>query len=404
VCPKNPGQLKLTPLVTGRRGAAGNISNLISIAVLLLLLLSARPVHASNIVDIAVDEWGIPFVLDDRGHVWGFRKPLEFGEPVKLPNLEHIKKIAPYIAVDADGRVFTWSINDAEVEMIEDRIDKVGYTAPQRFGDLQGVTLVAYSIRHFVAVIDNRDIVGWVGIPPPMGVGFGIDGYGPIRKVISRKGVKAIAATTGGKMIPVAGGIPYLKEFFGLAALFDDGAVMGWGITPTGGVAEQADTQGVLLTKVSDATALAMSGKYTVILAANGTPHFWDECGEGFTKTPEGLLLPLSGVDGTKGYLTDVTGMALTLNGAGAAFIKRDGTVWFALYPLPPPFHDRLCPHNPAVYYHRPMQQLPAGKAAAVRAAAGNHFLYMLDADHRLWSAPQNFGPKEFHNIPINLK
>lgn len=371
---------------------------------LILLLFCAGSAFASNIVEITVDEIGIPFVLDDEGHVWGFRKPHSLEDPIKLPNLNHIQKIASYIAVDVEGRVFTWSINDAEVVTIEGEIDEAGYTAPQRFGDLKGVTLVAYSGRHFVAVIGNRDIFDWVEIPSKIGDRFGIDGYGPIRTISSRPGVSAIAAATKGETVPT-GRAAITKFSYGLEALFEDGTVMGWGITPTGEVTEDIPTSNVLLTKSPGAIGIAMNGRHTIILSAQGIPQFWGGC-EVVEKDVNGHLLPKVGVHAVDGNVTDIIGMAIPQNDDlyPNAFIKRDGTVWVEYSPIPANISGVSCSQFDSSMYYRQAEQLPAGHAAAVQVTTAGGVYLMLDGDHKIWTTGLSYGKKKFHNVPINLK
>ena len=76
--------------------------------------LSLAEIDSLKVEQIAVDDNGILFLLDNSGHVWGFsRKPIENSNVIypliRLPNLSGIKQIAPYIALDNSGNVFTWS-------------------------------------------------------------------------------------------------------------------------------------------------------------------------------------------------------------------------------------------------------------------------------------------------------
>jgi len=379
-----------------------------SFYILILLLLFVGHAQASNIVEITVDELGIPFVLDDEGHVWGFRKPFSLEEPVKLPHLEHIKKIAPYIAIDADGRVFTWGIKDSLVQEDQNSIAKAGYTAPKRVENLQGVTMVAHSLNHFFAVINNQEIVEWLEIRKKRG--YEIESYGPIRKIISRAGVKAIAASPGEIERVVAEPYPY-----GLVALFDDGTVMGWGITSTGQIVKEAATPSIELTKSPWAIGIAMNAFHTVILSAQGVPQFWGGCdlyGRGLGGRP----WKYGHVQGVDGYVTDVKGMALAQHrvlgptGWGSdndkqdVFIKHDGTVWLAYAPIPENTPGFECSQDNRTIKYRQAQQLLAGKAAAVQVAVGWSNILMLDADHNLWLSQGSYMHTEFRKVMINLK
>lgn len=390
------------------------VSRLCSFSFLFFLLsFFAGSAYASNIVEITVDEIGIPFVLDDEGQVWGFRKPYSLEEPIKLSNLNHIKKIAPYIAVDTEGRVFTWSIDDAEVETVEGEITEAGYTTPQRFGDMKGVTLVAHSMNHFFAVINNQEIVEWLIIRKENkpGGGFGVEGYGPIKKIISSPGVKAIAAAPGTMARIVAEPAPY-----GLVALFDDGTVMGWGISSSGQIVKDANTPSILLTKSPGAVGIAMNDFHTVILSAQGVPQFWGGCDLYGRDGNGGHPWTHGSVHGAEGYVADVIGMAIAQdinigvaggwgndNGTPDVFIKRDGTVWIAYAPIPENTPNFDCGQyktaNP-----RQAVQVSAGKAIAVQVATARGFIFMLDADHKLWTTPSNLMVTKFSNVPLNIK
>ena len=102
-----------------------------SLFILIFLLFLVRSAYASNIVQIAMATQDIPFLLDDEGYVWAFQKPMSYEGLIKLPILNHIKNIAPYIAVDTNGNVFTWGLNFQESDWVEGELSKAGYTSPQ---------------------------------------------------------------------------------------------------------------------------------------------------------------------------------------------------------------------------------------------------------------------------------
>lgn len=375
------------------------ISAMFSILTFLLL----ESAYASNIADITVDEMGIPFLLDDEGHVWAFRKPLTSEEPIKLPHLEHIKKIAPYIAIDTEGRVFTWSLKDSLMREDQDVIVEAGYTAPKRREDLQGVTFVAHSLNHFFAVVGNKEIVEWLEIRKKRS--FEIEGYGPTRKVVSRAGIKAIAAAPGKMERVVAEPAPY-----GLVALFDDGMVMGWGITSTGQLAKEAGAPGIVLTQSPGAIGIAVNAFHTVVLTEDGVPKFWGGC-DLYGRDGNGHIWTHGHVLGVDGYLTDVMGMALAQDivwgsdtGNPDVYIRHDGTVWLAFAPLPEGAPAFLCGHKYKNVNYRQAQQLPVGNASSVKTATSRGVVYVLDADHTLWTTAGSWMNTKLRVVPVNLK
>jgi hypothetical protein len=376
--------------------------------------------HAANIIQIAADEHDIPFLLDNDGHVWGFRDPWTFSggpdEPpappnlrrlVKLPNLEHIKKIAPYIAIDKEGQAFTWTIDKAE--FFEGYVVDASYTKPKRVGDLKGITSIAYSVGHFAAVINNQDVVEWAAVKPyktgSYGEVIGFDNYGPVKKLFSQKGIKDISTTN---LIAEAG---KFNLSYGLEVLFDDGTLMGWGVTPTGQVSKTSSYQSVSLGKFSEPLGLSMNISHTIILSANGIPSFLGEC-DVVKKYADGHLAQQVGIHTADGNLADVIKIGTVINHNDDynpdAFIKRDGSVWFEFAPIPTslPGYSKCSPFDPSMYY-RNAEQVYAGKAAAVQIVKGNFVYFMLDADHNLWSIGVNefrYKKKSFRSVPVDLK
>jgi alpha-tubulin suppressor-like RCC1 family protein len=353
-----------------------------------------------------MDERGIPFLLDDEGHVWGFRKPFSLEDPIKLPKLENIAKIAPYVAVDTEGQVFTWSIDEDEMKMEYENLTEAAYTSPHKFSDLTGVTSVASSEYHFVAVINNRDIVEWSAIPTQMG--FGIKGYTPIRKVISRNGVKAIstdssliifsAATTSTERVDTIAS--------GVVALFDDGTVMGWRISSSGqtlipsniseaeainsgmrqgGFEAQKNT---FLTKHLDAADVAMDARHIVILRSNAVPLYWGSCEARKVNRGEH---PFKGgeLNGAEGFVHDALSVTLRkrTNVPFDIFLKKDGTIWTA-YALGAPDMPPICLGTRIMKLQE--WQIRLGSAPAVQVAVGGQTALILDADHKLWRSDLN--------------
>ncbi len=366
-----------------------------SAAIIIPFLLCAYPAFASDVVAITVAPMSIPFLLDDHGDVWAFRKPLSFEGAIKLPNLRGIKKIAPYIAVDAKGQVFTWSLNTVNSRWDETGISKAVYSTPQQVANLQGVTQIAYSGNHFVAVVEDKDIVHWEELHDPRS--FRVTGYGAIKTVISRKGVKAVATASRPAIILQTGEL-YKSTTETLVALFDDGTVMGWGITPIEISQDSASWQGVVLTKVPSATDIAINDAHTIILTADGTPLFFGGCNKYVAKDPNGHPWSSSSVNG---YVIDVKSMSVSEGNDNAlpdAFIKRDGSVWVAYAPSPSGIYCPALQGDKRQYW-----QLTAGVAAATQVVGGNP-IFMLDADHKLWTTAGSWMNTKFHAIPINLR
>jgi alpha-tubulin suppressor-like RCC1 family protein len=376
---------------------------------LIVLLCFAQSVNAANIVQIAVDELGILFALDDEGHVWGARNVECSCDYIKLPNLENIKTIEPYIAVDSKGTVFTWSIDDSKVDTVEGGISQVGFSMPKRVENLQDVTMVAHSMGQFFAVIKNQEIVRWVERRKERG--FGIDGYGAIQKVISRDGVKGISVAPGNLTRFVTESEPYW-----MVTLFEDGIVMGWGVTSSGQISEAADNQPVTLAISKGATGIAMNAFHTVILTADGRTQFWGGCDMFGRDFNGGHPWKYGNVFGVDGYVSDVVQMALAQDintGTGGwgddnniqdVFIKRDGTVWGAYAPIPEavPLPAYACSRYSKQSDYRVSKQLSVSKAAAKQVATSKGVVFMLDSDGKLWSTNGSWMNTKFREVPLH--
>jgi alpha-tubulin suppressor-like RCC1 family protein len=375
----------------------------------LILLTTAQ---AANIVQIAMDEKNVPFFLDNNGHVWALNNIGDYLHLVKLPNLEHIKMIAPYIAVDSNGSVFTWSIDDLKIDTDQGNLVVLGYTTPKKFGNISRVTSVAYSARHFVTVVDSSEILDWIEIPSGIRDNYGTKSYGPVRRISTQGGIKAIAAATKGETVPT-GRLAFNKYSYGLVALFDDGTVMGWGITPTGqvsndGISTDAVTPSVLLAKFPDATGLAMNERRTIILQSNGKPLFWGEC-EVVEKDQNDNLIPKSGVHSVEGSMTDVIGITISRNDDmfPDMFIKHDGTLWSERAPVPTSFsYQAACSKIPSNQYFLKHEQVPFYDVhpSVLQVVTNESFTIALDENHELWVQETNCScDRKFHKVKTNL-
>ena len=376
-------------------------------AILMLVLVYLPSAHAANAVQVAMDGRGVPFVLDNEGHVWAFRHPLNFGSSFKLPKLEHIKKIAPFVAVDDQGRVFTWSFNEAKTKRDEGGfITEAAYTLPHRTEGLQGVTMVSSSITdagnlnylgiHYVAVIGNKEIVDWtVHLDADSGA---VVSYGPIRKVISREGVKAIATASWGGFIPTLSKPDVMDMANGEVALFDDGTVMGWGINQAGQTVtprwnkaitleewktrKAAAQKGVLITKSPGALGVAMDTGHIVILTAKGIPQYWGGCAfESYQYSPSmGVAKGADGnIDGAVSMAVMSTYILSKYDYVDAdLYIKKDGSLWVAYAPSLPDVPDYCLGSTERI---QKTLRVTLGTAPVVQISR----YLALDADHRVW-------------------
>ncbi len=292
----------------------------------------ALPVQAASFIQIAMASNDIPFFLDDKGQVWAFQNPQNFEQLVKLPNLSHIKRIAPYIALDEEGHVFIWSLDQTKSNWGPDGLEEAIYSEPYQVKDLKDVTMIASSDwNHFAAVIGKKDIVSWEQTPEKT-VSAGIH-YGAIRKVSTRDGVRAISVHTS------------------VIALFDDGSVVKFG--------KEDDGKGTLLTQLPGAQDVIQNTVHTVILTSNGEAQFLGE-----EKVSNVVALSLAHNDT---FISDL-------------FIKRDGSILEMRAPYLSDETDQSLRVR-----RKNAWQLKAGSAPVVQVTRGANCLMALDAEHKLW-------------------
>lgn len=365
----------------------------------------APPAHAATIAQVAVDETGTPFLLDDEGHVWAFQEP-GFGLPVRLPNLEHVKKIAPYIAFDANGDVYTWLPDEKNTKRDEEgNLLTRAFTSPSKVDILHGATLIAsssagdsdfhYQAIHFVAVAEGKDMFDWmVDFDRASGFASGR----PIRKVSSDIPVKSVAAAVSD--ITIRSGLGnYTNDAAGsMVALFIDGTVRGWGInefgqtittlwntpiTPAAWKKEKEEGEkGVLLTRSPGATEVAMDTGHVVILSSNGTPQYWGGCAflsDGYSP----LMGTARGVKGNIDGAAHVSIMSTSIlhrydHEDADIYIKGDGSVWVVYAPLVPSVPGYCLGATTGA---QKSWRASLGGAPALQVS---RFL-VLDADHKLW-------------------
>ena len=338
--------------------------------------------RAAEIIQIAIDAEGLPFLLDDAGHVWAFRDPTNGGmsQLVRISGLEHIKKIAPYEALDDKGQVFVWGLLNVNVDDTNS-IFQTSYTPATKLLSLSGVTDIAHSFSHGFAVVNGNRIVTWEEITRDAhgNWGYEITKYGPIQEIYTVTRIKHLAAAPGSHE---------LMRPSTLIALLEDGTVLGWGISEFGQETFRGGER-IELGKFPDAVDVALNNRHTVVLTKQGVPLFWGGC-DIWGQNNSGKPWTWGHIKNAPGAINDVQSLALnndTFFGSNARFdifLKRDGTVWGARAPTPPGVPDSEC----GIHGNSPSQpyQLVIGDAPATQVSVGNSIVLVLDKKHRLWS------------------
>lgn len=374
---------------------------------------------ALRVVDITLSNSDVPFLLDNRGHVWAFKRPFSREGLIKLPNLQNIRKIAPWIALDKDGHVFTWYLDKKTCMPAPDVVEAV-YTTPQFVKELGSVTAIASGGRHFIAVRNDREILEWSGILSEDG--FGFRDFTPVKILCTHPGVRDISASDGSAL-----------------ALFWDGVILGWGLNDFGQT-RKAKIGRQISFNVPGAVSVFLNSYHAAVLLKDGQILFWGGCSLGEDSYFKEHLPSSAGlVNGAYGQVTGVATMALSDNDNETpnVFLKHDGSVWRAYAPLPSEFSDRRlgcgivrCPDQedftillgrdiasrrrgisqpgtvPVLCPNEKSWQLIGMDVPAVAVRTNRTSVLALGLDHSLWQAGNEgiLPNQKFTRIPIKLK
>lgn len=323
--------------------------------------------------DVVIGSLGIPFLLDHKGNVWAFKKPTTFEGLTRLPNLKNIKQIAPFIALDKDGQVFTWGL-DTKTEIIDTYDIEIFaiYTPPAPLQEFKNGSLIASDGLHrFVVVQDDKDIFEVETIRDEAIInnaktdGIVVHGSKPARKIHAREGIKSIAVTD-----------------FGTVALYRDGTVLGWPLNQVGRLKQYAEGQQISLNVPSPASSVHLNPTQTLALLENGQVVFIGGCT--FDPFDNGYHSSWGIVNSVQGAVADV--VAVATDGGNSMvpnfFLKRDGSVWASDVPSPSVEKRGQCGRGAAKTW-----KMKGMTGPAIKIATSGHVVLALAADHSLWRA-----------------
>ena len=349
--------------------------------------LLSRP---GNIIQIAVGDVGhvedLLFMLDDAGHVWGFRDPFinDMTELVQIRGLEHIKKIAPYMALDDQGQVYTWDLVDEQWK--EDALKRTNYTQAKVLPSINGATDIAHCIykgANGYAVVNGNRIVTWDETFASDPSGNTVTKYGAIKEIYSGKNVLRLASWEGqGRILPKVT----------LVSLLEDGTVLGWGVNEFG-QETFAGGERVELGKFPNAVDIAMNDRYTMVLTKEGGVLYWGGCDHhGFNNN--GKPWEWGHIKEKQGAINGVQSFAISVVGPSVfdAFLKSDGTVWLSRPPIPEDAPPDQCgryfadPSERNFFDYSKTAQCFGEKERATQVVEGDGAIFLLDAKHRLWT------------------
>jgi hypothetical protein len=214
---------------------------------------------------------------------------------------------------------------------------------------------------------------------------FGIETYRPIRKVYSREGVKKIAITGSS-----------------IVALYNDGKILGWGLSPTGQTRKDAAGKQVSF-NVANAVDVYLNKFHTVVLTEDGHAVYFGGCDLDEKDFYGNKIPPWGVVSGALGPVSDVAAIAMAENDNQDrdVFLRKDGSVCEAYAPVPLGMKDTYCGYNAAIS-KGPL--CLRGKVPIIKLAKGHYNgVFPLGIDHQLWIGHYYPGGAEL-NIRANIK
>lgn len=271
----------------------------------------AKAVHITNV-------GGLPFVLDDKGDVWGtsissraYRMDL-IRYPGHLEKVDGLNKITSIVAsgrtafaLKDDGTV--WNVEYVESSTSAEK-DKWGQFTPKRLTQVTNLQNIVI-IEPYRAVDKDGNIWIWKDTPSFWKTGDW-ETYFPSKQTE-----------------PVlVSGIDHIKDLSGATILKDDGTVWTWecGLRGCDMFNVMSSNNPIQIQGLTDIVKLGHgSSADQVALKKDGTVWIW---GGGYLSNPQydgsGIDEPPAPIDG----LTDIVDLSITNEHILA--LKKDGTVW----------------------------------------------------------------------------
>jgi alpha-tubulin suppressor-like RCC1 family protein len=377
-------------------------SDFVLLLIAAVAVLSSTTVRAdsSKISQIAMSNEGIPFLLDSNGSVWGFKRPFTLEDPIKLAIPSRIKTIKPFIALTADGHVFTWAIaskqslsKDSSGDGNGDGSIVVTYAQPELHNNIPIVSDISYATGRlgsgdFYALGTDNSIYEWTHDPvasPQLNMKIE---YNP----------------------PLADITSFSSSGFTTAYLFGKTRLLGWGMNSEGQLG--ANTHGVGVRPIvlpdwpeqvqlpEEAHKVVVGTFHTFVLADSGKVFVWGGC------HPSGANLAGDKPDmiaGVQYELANVQDVAVSIddNLYPDTFLKTDGTVWIGYAPANKGVHDLHCGRtyeNGSLTYHAGM---PVRAVAIAMGGDQRYPILALGEDGTLWgisyrnTSPRNWGQSD---------
>jgi hypothetical protein len=305
-----------------------------------------------------------PFFLDTKGHVWAYQKPLIHEEPIQLPDLNNIVHIAPFIAVDRKGDVYTWGFKikllvPEEVDAAFDEEVAMFYSPAKKVEGLKDIVYVAYNAGHFAAIDKTGKIYHWYALNESERTM--IDGkvdypkdYVKWRHNVHWDGINAMDYSSMYVIDSDKEAIKIAINYRGVLALNKDGSVYGWGISISGQeiISNEPLSNDVIFYVDASlhVTDIALNPFHTAFIS-DGKAHFYGGCdlggrdiGNGKPWTPGVLMdhvIPQANLKSL--YLTNNDNVDYDV------LLDTHGSVWHVTAPTPPSVKQKersLCDYN----------------------------------------------------------
>ena len=375
--------------VLGALAFKPSVKNMRAIIVALLML----PVFAisvqAKVVGIALGGEGFPALLDDNGDVWVFEEPYSFGRPVKLQNLSHIVKIAPFIALDDAGRVFNWSPNYKTVQWGSDgEYLTVKYMDPVKVNLPKKAITIASAGRRFAAVDEEGNVYEWGKMFHPEKSDKERWSNESPQKTLKAEHVLSIALSD-----------------YTTAALVGNNKVIGWGVNDQGQLGSDrrkyVPQESPASIELSTPSAFVyLNDEHLLVMTIDSKVAFFGNCRAGDDE---------SRATGTVGLVDDIKDIATPVYGDYTmpnVFLRRDGSVIIEYSPVPDKsnkcrkfFSDyvEVCPQNgPAIdgstvrkcqprLAHSLIYRIPGMATPAVATSIDKGTILALGEDGNLW-------------------
>jgi alpha-tubulin suppressor-like RCC1 family protein len=372
------------------------------VALCFLILPMQTEASEVKIVSVVMDDGGIPFLLDSNGDVWGFRRPFRLENPIKLHTLHHIKKLVPYMALSADGNVYTWKLgkyvnNSNGPDDVGDREnDEVSYTLPQAVIGLSKVSDIASSENHFSAIHEHHQVYEWfTDIYKKHHDKESLTEHPQLVYSNPNADIEEVATSGSSTII-----------------LLKDKTIIGWGINNQSQLGSDkrvkipSDHPATILLP-EESSKIFVSRYHTIVLTESGRVFFWGSClQKNYNEQTTSSVQSVKGGDNVSAVSVNIDDDTFP-----EVYLKHDGSVWIAPVPLPNDSDQCQIDGNTRHLTERWDQNQPLGgmPIPAITVATGGDgsgtpfTTLALGKNNTVWGANFRHPERGFKKIPLIL-